>query len=129
MIKLQPISALSCSLTAILVALSPLSVFAGTDDSVKPISPRIDRSIQGDEGTKTIVPNGDDGIKPIVPRIDRSSQGDDAIKPVAPNRKVLSPTSSTIQKSGNVDTGVKPIAPKTGLPARKMTTGQNDDGI
>jgi hypothetical protein len=101
MMKIQPISALSCSLTAILVALSPLSVFAGTDDSIKPISPQVDRSIQGD----------------------------DSIKPVAPNRKVLSPTSPTIQKSGNVDTGVKPLAPKNRLPAKKTTTGQNDDGI
>jgi hypothetical protein len=112
MMKIQPISALSCSLTVILVALSPLSVLAGTDDSVKPISPRIDRSSQGDDSIKSVVPNGDDGIKPF-----------------APNRKVLSPTSSTIQKSGNVDTGVKPIAPKTRLPAKATTTGQNDDGI
>jgi hypothetical protein len=113
MMKIQPISALSRSLTVILVALSPFAVLAwGTDDSIKPISPQIDRSSQGDDSIKSVAPNGDDGIKPV-----------------APNRKVLSPTSPTIQKSGNVDTGVKPLAPKTRLPAKKTTTGQNDDGI
>jgi hypothetical protein len=101
MMKIQPVLALSFSLTAILVALSPLAVFAGTDDSVKP----------------------------IFPRIDRSPQGDDAIKPVAPNGEATRATTSNIQKSGNVDTGVKTISPKQPLPARKRITGQNDDGI
>jgi hypothetical protein len=60
MMKIQPISALSCSLAVILVAISPLAVFAGTDDSVKPISPRIDRSSQGDDSIKSVAPNGDE---------------------------------------------------------------------
>ncbi len=108
MIKIQLLLALSFSLTAILLALSPLSAFAsGNDDSIQPISPRIDRS-----GT-------DDSIKPIRPQVQRSGINDDGIKPVFPKLQHLSPSEEIL----------KPVAPKQPLPAKKTKTGQNDESI
>ncbi len=108
MIKIQLLLALSFSLTAILVALSPLSAVAsGTDDSIQPISPRIDR------------PGADDSIKPIAPRFQRSGTNDDGIKPVFPKLQRLSPSEEIL----------KPVAPKQPLPAKKTKTGQPDESI
>lgn len=110
MMNIPTISALTCSLTAILVVLSPLAVFAsGTDDdSIKPIRPQVQRSG---------IP--DDSIKPTSPQVQRLGTNDDGIKPLFPKRQRLNPSNEI----------VRPVVPKQPLPARKTNTGQNDDGI
>jgi hypothetical protein len=110
MMNIQTISALSCSLTAILVVLSPLAVFAsGTDDdSIKPTRPQVQRS-----GTS------DDSVKPIAPRFQRSGTNDDGIKPVFPKIQPLNPPNRIL----------KTLVPKQPLPAKKTTTGQTDESI
>jgi hypothetical protein len=126
MMNIQTISVLSCSLTAILVVLIPLAVFAsGTDDSIKPIRPQVQRSGIPDDSIKPTSPQvqrsgtSDDAVKPIAPRFQRSGTNDDGIKPVFPKLQRLSPPNQI----------VKPVAPKQLLPAKKTKTGQTDESI
>jgi hypothetical protein len=98
MIKIQPLLALSCSLTAIVVAISPLAAFAndssrsGTDDdSIKPIRPQVQRS-----GTN------DDGIKPLFPKLQPLSLPNRILKTVVPKQPL--PAKKT--KTGQTDESI-----------------------
>jgi hypothetical protein len=130
MMKIQPISPLSCSLAVILVAISPLAVLANDysrsqgDDSIKPISPEVQRSGQPDDSIKPLRPqvqrsgNADESIKPKRSQVQRFGTNDDGIKPVVKLQR-LSPSTEIL----------KPVVPKQPLPAQKTKAGQDDESI
>jgi hypothetical protein len=69
----------------------PVSLGSQGDESIRPVTPRNQRSGNADESIRPLVPGNerigtDDSIRPVVPGNERIGT-DDSVKPVTPGKK------------------------------------------